>query len=117
MLNTTVNCLSCDIRTSLKNESCLYNSAAFSTDFSYYALTCDGPGVPEISLYSSKNRIKLETWENNEELLELIEDKLIPITQTFTVPLEDDFEAYVQLKLPPNLDRSGDTKYPMIVNV
>lgn len=94
----------------------MYNTAAFSSDAAYYVLNCEGPGVPETSLYSINNT-KLEVWEDNEEMVELIEDKLVPSSQRFNFTIDDGFTAQVYLRLPPNLDTSGNTKYPMLVNV
>lgn len=110
------NCISCNVTTSTTNSDCLYNTATFSSDFSNYVLSCEGPGVPEISVYSI-NRTKQATWEDNDDVVELLEDKLVPVTERFTVTLANDFVAQVQLKLPPNFDRTGETKYPMLVNV
>lgn len=79
-------------------------------------LTCEGPGVPEVAVFAS-NKTRLDVWEDNEELVELTQEKLVPVTQRFTFPLADGFTAQVLLKLPPNMDSSGNTKYPMLVNV
>lgn len=115
-ITNETNCITCNVTTSTTNSDCLYNSATFSTDFSNYVLSCEGPGVPEISVYNI-NGTKQTTWEDNDDVVELLEDKLVPITERFTVSLADGFVAQVQLKLPPNLDRTGETKYPMLVNV
>lgn len=109
-------CISCDVKTSLNNEECLYNSAKFSSDLSYYVFNCAGPGFPEISLFSSDNK-KLMVWEDNKELIETLGTNSLPETERFVLDIADDFKAQVLLKLPPNLDRSGNTKYPMVVNV
>lgn len=108
--------MSCGVKATNTGSECLYNSAGFSKNFSYYVLTCEGPGVPEVSLYAINNT-KIEIWENNEELIELVQEKLIPTSQRFAFPVADGFTAQVHLKLPPNMDTSGNTKYPMIVNV
>lgn len=39
-------CLTCG----LDDDHCLFNSATFSSDASFYALECLGPGVPRIEL-------------------------------------------------------------------
>ncbi|KAG0713883.1 hypothetical protein GWK47_015202 [Chionoecetes opilio] len=48
-------CLSC-LEADNSTDTCLYNSAHFSTDFSYYVLECQGPDVPRAYLFS--------TWSN-----------------------------------------------------
>lgn len=95
---------------------CLYNTAEFSTDFSHYALTCDGPDIPEVSLYKSNGR-RLVTWENNDQIQANIDGIALPITKRLTYKVADGFTAHAMLLLPPNMDTSGDTKYPMIVDV
>lgn len=72
--------------------------------------------MPEVSLFSI-NQTRLRLWEGNEEVRELVEDKLVPTIERLTVDVADGYVAQVQLKLPPNIDKSGQTKYPMLVNV
>ncbi|KAI7815507.1 DPP4, partial [Rhyzopertha dominica] len=112
----TSTCISCEVTSINTKTECLYNSAVFSGSHSYYVLTCEGPGVPEVAVFAS-NKTRLDVWEDNEELVELTQEKLVPVTQRFTFPLADGFTAQVLLKLPPNMDSSGNTKYPMLVNV
>lgn len=107
-------CISCDVKTSLQDSKCLHSSAKFSKDFSYYVLNCAGPGVPEITLYDADG-VKIETWENNKILVEMLRGKALPETKRFTFEVADGFQAQVSLKLPPNLNTS--VKYPMLVNV
>lgn len=95
---------------------CLYNTAEFSTDLSHYALTCDGPDVPEVAIYKSNGR-KLEIWEDNKQVQSNIEGIALPKTQRLTFKVAGGFTAHAMLLLPPNMDMSGDTKYPMIVDV
>lgn len=118
-VSTTTNvtkCLTCNVTSLNTNTACLYNTAVFSGDSSYYVLNCEGPGVPETSLYSIDDG-KIEIWEDNEEMVELIQEKLVPSSQRFNFSVADGFTAQVYLRLPPNLDTSGNTKYPMLVNV
>lgn len=79
-------------------------------------LNCAGPGVPEISVYSTDNNL-IETWENNENVVDILKEKTLPRTIRLNVTVEGGYVAQVSLKLPPNLDESGDVKYPMLVNV
>lgn len=115
-LTGEINCISCNVKTTRKQSACLYNTAIFSKDYSNYVLQCEGPDVPEIYVYST-NGTKLLTWDDNEEVAELTNEKLIPTIETFPVQLDNNFTAYVQLKLPANLDRSAVNKYPLLVNV
>lgn len=56
-------------------------------------------------------------WEKNENLIRNLNEYLLPEIEIHTIPLEDDFSAKVLLQLPPNMDRSGNKKYPMLVDV
>lgn len=111
-----VECMSCNVRTEIGGDVCLYNSAQYSKDFSYYVLNCAGPGVPEITIHSP-NGEKIFTWESNHELNELVKLHALPQVQKLTFDVADGFEAQVSLELPMDLDTTGETKYPMIVNV
>ena len=42
-----VTCLSCD-ELNTRGGACGYNSFEFSADKSYYAMSCDGPHVPQV---------------------------------------------------------------------
>lgn len=108
-----VKCISCDIKSKNKNVNCLYNSAEFSKAASHFVLTCAGPDVPDIALYSHQG--KIIDWDDNKNLQELANNKILPKSEKFTFDVEGGYKAYVNLKLPPNL-REG-TKYPMLVNV
>ncbi|PSN29471.1 Venom dipeptidyl peptidase 4, partial [Blattella germanica] len=109
-------CLSCSVKTVRGNTDCLYASATFSTNNSYYTLTCAGPGVPEISLFNRQNERQM-VLETNEDVRQMLEGKTLPTTKRLEVDVPGGFKAQVQLFLPPNLDTSGKTKYPLLVNV
>lgn len=114
--NKQIICISCTLQSINTNKTCTYNGAVFSPDSSHYTLNCAGPGVPEISIYNSSHQ-NLELWEQNEEILELVHDKLTPKIKKMQVELVGGHMAQVLLQLPPNMDMSGDVKYPMVVNV
>lgn len=88
----------------------------FSPNSSFFTLNCAGPGVPEISIFDNSYK-RIDVWETNQELLELVEDKQIPTIKRFEVDVGGGFKAQASLQLPPNIDTSGDVKYPMVVNV
>lgn len=50
-LDGKISCFTCKIRHSSDSE-CLYNEAVMSKDGSYIAISCLGPQVPEIYIYS-----------------------------------------------------------------
>lgn len=69
-----------------------------------------------MSLYKSNGR-RLLTWENNNHIQANIDGIALPRTKRLTYKVADGFTAHAMLLLPPNMDMSGDTKYPMIVDV
>lgn len=79
-------------------------------------ITCNGPGVPHISIYSASGTEVLE-WTVNEELNTLLAGKTLYDKEIVEFEIADGFTGRALLKLPPNMDRSGETKYPMLVNV
>ncbi|XP_021935063.1 venom dipeptidyl peptidase 4-like [Zootermopsis nevadensis] len=109
-------CISCAVRTVTDNTQCLYVKSTFSLDSSYYTLTCSGPSVPEVSIFN-KDHIKLMVLESNDDLRQLLQGKALPIAKQLEVSVPGGFKARVQLWLPPNIDMSGKTKYPLLVNV
>lgn len=46
-----------------------------------------------------------------------LSDVSLPIWQYHHVPLKSGFDAFVKLQLPPGMDLSGKTKYPMLIDV
>lgn len=115
-LNVQPKCLSCNVLRESDGTRCLYNTAKFSTDNSYYVLTCAGPGVPEISIYN-RNGKRVTIWEDNEAVSELLDSKAQPIVHKYKIPVPGGFTAQVRLLIPPDADLSGATKYPMLVYV
>ncbi|XP_063983371.1 venom dipeptidyl peptidase 4 isoform X3 [Diachasmimorpha longicaudata] len=110
-------CLSCGVKGEVEDTYCLYNEAQLSPDNSHYVLTCAGPGIPDISIYSSMNASKVLTWESNAGISEAMAGKSRPLVKRFTVPVGGGFEAQVRLLIPPGADLTGTTKYPMLVYV
>lgn len=72
--------------------------------------------MPQVSLYDN-NGHEVLNWTNNEELARYLGEKLVPTMEKLEFDIADGFKAKVLLRLPPNLDTSGETKYPMLVNV
>ncbi|XP_065200255.1 venom dipeptidyl peptidase 4 isoform X2 [Planococcus citri] len=106
-------CLSC------KNEGqedCTFASVIYSTQQSYRVQTCNGPGVPTTSIYDQDSKLVL-SWEDNKRLRKLMENATLPKVEFLRVPVAQGMEAQVKLLLPNNLDRSGNKKYPLLVNV
>lgn len=109
-------CLSCGVKSTYNQTDCLYNVAEFSEDASYYVLTCAGPDVPDVTVYSLEKG-KILDWEQNQHLRKFKNNTRIPVVKKMSFEVDGGFTAQVSLKLPPNMDTSGNTKYPMLVNV
>uniref|UniRef100_A0A1I8Q502 Venom dipeptidyl peptidase 4 n=1 Tax=Stomoxys calcitrans TaxID=35570 RepID=A0A1I8Q502_STOCA len=117
----TAKCLTCKLHTSNGVEQTYY-SADFNTA-NQLIITSVGPSIPMTAVYEwsvSGNQVsltKLMDWEHNDALREKLKDVALPTHEIITVPISGGFTAKVLLQLPPNLDRSGNTKYPMLVDV
>lgn len=61
--------------------------------------------------------MRLMVLESNNEVRQLLEGKVLPTTKQLEVSVPGGFKAQVQLWLPPDIDTSGKTKYPLLVNV
>lgn len=57
------------------------------------------------------------SWEDNTRLKKLLQNATLPKVEFLRVPVAEGMEARVKLLLPANLDRSGNIKYPLLVNV
>ncbi|XP_030385628.1 venom dipeptidyl peptidase 4-like [Scaptodrosophila lebanonensis] len=114
-------CLTCKLMTSGSVEQNYF--AAIFNDNNQIVITSLGPGIPTTAIYewsyanSQVTLTKLLDWETNAQLRKDLEGVALPTHEIHTFSIEDGFTAKVLLQLPPNLDRSGNTKYPMLVDV
>ncbi|CAG9767540.1 unnamed protein product [Ceutorhynchus assimilis] len=116
LTSKNIKCLTCPLKSKNGNNPCLYNSAEANPDSSYLVVTCNGPDIPSISIISA-NGTEKAVWTTNEDLADLLGGKTVHNKKKFEFEIADGFTAKVMLKLPPNMDYSGNTKYPMLVNV
>lgn len=109
-------CLSC-----VESSGYSFFTASASTDGSVIATIASGPGVPQVHIYNLKvegNSITLTNhieYINNKELVETLEDKMLPKVVYDKIVLDNGSESQVKMMLPPNLDEKK--KYPMLVDV
>ncbi|XP_060656606.1 venom dipeptidyl peptidase 4 isoform X1 [Drosophila nasuta] len=117
----TPSCLTCKLMTSGNVEQTYY-SAIFN-DNNQIVISSLGPGIPTTAIYEwsySNSQVtlkKLLDWETNDVLRSKLQGVSLPSHQILTVNIDGGFQAKVLLQLPPNLDTSGNTKYPMLVDV
>jgi dipeptidyl-peptidase-4 len=55
--------------------------------------------------------------ESNNAIRQLLKGATLPISKRLEVPVPGGFKAQVQLWLSPDIDTSGKTKYPLLINV
>lgn len=122
--NAQPECLTCGLLSDHTKKPQEYFDADFSKDGLYFILSLKGPDIPQEVLCTFKEtsgRIqlqKLTLWEKNEHLEQITSVKHVPSTEFHEIPITGtDFTAKVLLQVPHNIDRSGKTKYPMLVDV
>ncbi|XP_052848496.1 venom dipeptidyl peptidase 4 isoform X2 [Drosophila gunungcola] len=114
-------CLTCNLITS-GDVPQTYFSATFN-DNNHIVITSLGPGIPTTHIYEWKfenSQVVISNvidWETNESLRAKLKGVALPSHKILTVNIDGGFQAKVLLQLPPNLDTSGATKYPMLVDV
>uniref|UniRef100_A0A8C1F0C5 Dipeptidyl-peptidase 4 n=1 Tax=Cyprinus carpio carpio TaxID=630221 RepID=A0A8C1F0C5_CYPCA len=89
-------CLTC----TLNADRCKYNSALFSTEGTYYLMSCSGPGLPLYTLRNSRDGTEVRVLEDNKDLENT---------------LQNIFDLWYQMMLPPKFDKSK--KYPLLIDV
>ncbi|KAI5088969.1 dipeptidyl-peptidase 4 [Silurus meridionalis] len=104
-------CLTC----TLLEERCKYNSAYFSTNATYYRLSCSGPGLPLYTLRDSRGAgSEIRVLEDNKILESILQDIEMP-GQTYGTLKISGFDLWYQMTLPPHFDKSK--KYPLLIDV
>lgn len=106
----TIKCLTCG----LGGEQCLYNSAYFSHNASFYRLSCRGPGIPFYSLIDNRVDEEYKVLEDNTAFSKLISDIQMPTMRRGTIRLAG-YDLWYQMLLPPGFDESK--KYPLLIDV
>lgn len=110
-------CITCNITRNGRLQT--HFGADFSSDGKHLILSNDGPSVPRIDIVRLQNGTLnyIQSWETNAQVEKRWANYSTPVIQYHRVPLDSGFDAIVQLSLPENLDTSGKTKYPMLVDV
>uniref|UniRef100_A0A8C2F5R4 Dipeptidyl-peptidase 4 n=1 Tax=Cyprinus carpio TaxID=7962 RepID=A0A8C2F5R4_CYPCA len=96
-------CLTC----TLNADRCKYNSALFSTEGTYYLMSC--PGLP---LYTLRNKVRV--LEDNKDLENTLQNIAMPSVTHGTLKIGE-FDLWYQMIQPPKFDKSK--KYPLLIDV
>lgn len=118
-------CLSCNsIEDENKNYMTYFSAAISPGDKSVVVLSADGPSVPKTVISrvdgwegGSVGKTWISDWQSNTELVEKLHKVELPTVEKDTIDLGNGFSAKVKMLLPPGIDRSGSTKYPMLIEV
>ncbi|XP_030370129.1 venom dipeptidyl peptidase 4-like [Scaptodrosophila lebanonensis] len=108
-------CLSCNVQDKDPHLDCQYARALFSKDFTYYALTCQGPNVPFVKIVRTEDNTVVYDVELNKEHRNQMAKHLQPIIKYNSVILADGSSGFAKILLPPNFDESK--KYPLLFEV
>ncbi|XP_015601081.1 venom dipeptidyl peptidase 4 isoform X2 [Cephus cinctus] len=105
-------CISCNYLTP-EGNNCTYATVRFSSDMSFYTLTCAGPDPTTARIYNSSHQ-QVYSWQENESLRERLKAKLQP-TPLNLIITANGYGSKVRLLLPPQFDENDS--YPMMVYV
>nr|XP_058945915.1 dipeptidyl peptidase 4-like [Pocillopora verrucosa] len=108
-----LSCLTCGLPTVIKGNKCSYYSASFSLGGSWYILYCQGPGIPEVTLRSTKSS-RVEILEDNSALRERLDGVSLPIVENYIVK-SGSYDLYVKEYRPPNF--TPEKKYAVLFSV
>uniref|UniRef100_A0A9J7YZC3 Dipeptidyl-peptidase 4 n=1 Tax=Cyprinus carpio carpio TaxID=630221 RepID=A0A9J7YZC3_CYPCA len=103
-------CLTC----TLNADRCKYNSALFSTEGTYYLMSCSGPGLPLYTLRNSRDGTEVRVLEDNKDLENTLQNIAMPSVTHGTLKIGE-FDLWYQMMLPPKFDKSK--KYPLLIDV
>ncbi|XP_076054029.1 A-type potassium channel modulatory protein DPP6-like isoform X2 [Oratosquilla oratoria] len=107
-------CVTCNFKND-HLESCNYNEVDMSEEYSYFSLTCSGPGIPQVTLHRSADLSRIALLEDNDEVRTLLKGRSLPLLKRMQIDVAGGFKARVSMKLPPNFNPS--LSYPMVVRV
>nr|XP_020473422.1 inactive dipeptidyl peptidase 10-like isoform X2 [Monopterus albus] len=87
-------CISCNLI-----DGCRFFKAEFSHNQTHFILYCLGPGIPKVTVHSTKDPSRYVVLEDNSPLSKALEDKSLPETLFRTFPA-DNHDLHLKLSLP-----------------
>uniref|UniRef100_A0A8C1F2F5 Dipeptidyl-peptidase 4 n=1 Tax=Cyprinus carpio carpio TaxID=630221 RepID=A0A8C1F2F5_CYPCA len=103
-------CLTC----TLNADRCKYNSALFSTEGTYYLMSCSEYLIVPISFYLFVSEGPGLVLEDNKDLENTLQNIAMPSVTHGTLKIGE-FDLWYQMMLPPKFDKSK--KYPLLIDV
>ncbi|XP_076596619.1 inactive dipeptidyl peptidase 10 [Chaetodon auriga] len=87
-------CISCNLI-----DGCRFFKAEISPNQTHFTLYCLGPGIPKVTVHSTKDPSRYVVLEDNSPLSKALEDKRLPETLFRTLPA-DNYDLHLKLSLP-----------------
>ncbi|XP_029282345.1 LOW QUALITY PROTEIN: inactive dipeptidyl peptidase 10 [Cottoperca gobio] len=101
-------CISCHLI-----DGCRFFKAEFSPNQTYFTLYCQGPGIPKVTVHSTKDPSRYVVLEDNSPLSDALQDKRLPETLFRTLPAEN-HDLHLKLSLPQGYEAN---LHPLLVIV
>ncbi|XP_071388393.1 inactive dipeptidyl peptidase 10 [Centroberyx affinis] len=101
-------CLSCNLI-----DGCGFFKAEFSPNQTHFTLYCLGPGIPKVTVHSTKDPSRYIVLEDNALLAAALEDKRLPET-LFRTLSADNHDLHLKLSLPQGYEAN---LHPLLIIV
>ncbi|XP_040009621.1 inactive dipeptidyl peptidase 10 isoform X1 [Xiphias gladius] len=101
-------CISCDLI-----DGCRFFKSEFSPSQTHFTLYCLGPGIPKVTVHSTKDPSRYFVLEDNSPLSKALEDKRLPETLFRTLPA-DNHDLHLKLSLPQGYEAN---LHPLLIIV
>uniref|UniRef100_W5LB56 Inactive dipeptidyl peptidase 10-like n=1 Tax=Astyanax mexicanus TaxID=7994 RepID=W5LB56_ASTMX len=101
-------CLTCSLF-----ERCTFFRADFSPNQTHFTLYCLGPGVPKVTIHSTKDPSRYTVVEDNSLLAVSLGTKSLPET-LFRTLSSDSYDLHLKLSLPPGYEGN---LHPLLIMV
>ncbi|XP_056129435.1 inactive dipeptidyl peptidase 10 [Lampris incognitus] len=101
-------CLSCNLI-----DGCSIFRAKFSPNQTHFTLYCLGPGIPKVTIHSSKDPSRYIVLEDNAPLAEALQEKRLPET-LFRTLSADNHDLHLKLSLPQGYEAN---LHPLLIIV
>ncbi|KAM6925539.1 inactive dipeptidyl peptidase 10 [Xenentodon cancila] len=101
-------CISCNL-----SDGCRFFKAIFSPNQTYFILYCLGPGIPKVTVHTTKDPSRYVILEDNSPLSKALEDKRLPET-LFRTLSADNHDLHLKLSLPQGYEAN---LHPLLIIV